>query len=55
MDIAKFDVDAEYYQLDDVWYPAKIHPKCAVEAVKNFQFEEGDVFSSTYPKTGKYI
>ncbi len=52
MDMSKFDVDAEYYQLDGVWFPGTILPKCALDACKDFQFQNGDVLSCTYPKTG---
>ncbi len=52
MDKSKFDIDAEYYQLNGVWFPAKVHPIHALDACEDFQFQDGDIFSCTYPKTG---
>ncbi len=55
MDLSKFDTDAEYYHLNGVWFPAVLHPKHALDACQDFQFQDGDIFSCTYPKTGEHF
>ena len=52
---SKFDLDVKWEKSGRIWLPTKWFPLSCLEEAQRFEFRDGDILVSTYPKTGNYI